>query len=243
MDIEDLSKSQLLLLTLLVNFVMSIATGIVTVSLLDEAPPVITQTINRIVENTVETVVPAAVTPGVSQPSEEDRLVSAVAAANARTVFLYRESTTSPALARGIYLPVSRAAIFVSDAPLPDDAVVGFPNGVVAPVSLSHKSGSLVLYGFSDSGSLPQAPAANLVPISNLKQGQAVIAIRADGSAVTGIVAKIDAGTLGTTLPETPPGTSAVDLGGRVVGISTGANSTYIAADEITTILSLPLSN
>ena len=60
MDIEQLSKSQIVLLTLLVSFVTSIATGIVTVSLMEKAPPLIAQTVNRIVEHTVQTVVPAA---------------------------------------------------------------------------------------------------------------------------------------------------------------------------------------
>ncbi|MBP6859975.1 MAG: hypothetical protein KBC38_00205 [Candidatus Pacebacteria bacterium] len=237
MDIDDLSKSQLLLLTLLVNFVMSIATGIVTVSLLDEAPPVITQTVNRIVEHTVETVAPAVVTPGKPQPSEEDRLVSAVAVANARTVFLYDKSTTTPAIARGMYLPTSRSAVFVTDEALPNEAIVGFANGASSPVSLTRKNGSLMLYGFSDNAALPPATAANPVPSSSLKQGQAVIAIRADGSAVTGIVSKVDAGSVTTTLPETTRGSGAVDLSGRVVGISTGAASTYIGAESITSIL------
>lgn len=58
MDIEQLSKSQIVLLTLLVSFVTSIATGIVTVSLMDQAPPAIAQTVNRIIERTVEKVVP-----------------------------------------------------------------------------------------------------------------------------------------------------------------------------------------
>lgn len=57
MDIEQLTKAQIVLLTLLVSFITSIATGIVAVALMDQAPAGVTQTINRIVERTVERVV------------------------------------------------------------------------------------------------------------------------------------------------------------------------------------------
>lgn len=58
MNLEELNKTQIILLTLLVSFVTSIATGIMTASLLEQAPQTLTQTINRVVERTVEKVVP-----------------------------------------------------------------------------------------------------------------------------------------------------------------------------------------
>ena len=59
MELEELNKTQIVLLTLLISFVTSIATGIVTVTLLDQAPQGVTRTINRVVERTIERVVPA----------------------------------------------------------------------------------------------------------------------------------------------------------------------------------------
>lgn len=82
MKMEDLNKTQIVLLTLLTSFVTSIATGIVTVTLMDQAPPAVTRTINRVVEKTIQTVVPGEnqVTTVVKEVvvKEGDLLVSAV---------------------------------------------------------------------------------------------------------------------------------------------------------------------
>ncbi len=56
MDIKDLTKTQMILLVLLVCFVVSIATGIVTVSLMQQVPKSVPQTINRVIERTINNV-------------------------------------------------------------------------------------------------------------------------------------------------------------------------------------------
>lgn len=51
-----LNTQQIILLCLLMSFITSIATGITVVSLLQQTPEPVTQTINRVIERTVETV-------------------------------------------------------------------------------------------------------------------------------------------------------------------------------------------
>jgi hypothetical protein len=56
MEINELNKKQLVLLTLLITFVVSIGTGIVTVSLMKQMPPTVPQTINNVIQRTIEKV-------------------------------------------------------------------------------------------------------------------------------------------------------------------------------------------
>jgi S1-C subfamily serine protease len=55
---EHLTKQQIVLLTLFTSFVTSIATGIVTVALVDQAPSGVTSTINNVINRTVEEIAP-----------------------------------------------------------------------------------------------------------------------------------------------------------------------------------------
>src|SRR6185369_2564049 len=129
MDIEDLSKSQLLLLTILVNFVVSIATGVLTVSLLDAAPTTVTQTVNRIVDHTIETVTTQVPVIGKdSTPSSEELLTSAIATDVARTVKIQYKIGAETLSSNGLYLPGSKTVIGASSE-LPTHVTIVFSGG------------------------------------------------------------------------------------------------------------------
>jgi hypothetical protein len=250
MDIEDLSKSQFLVLMLLVNFITSIATGVLTVSLLDQAPENVTQTVNRIVDHTIETIatstpLAAIVTPTPTVVTKtiientDDQLTTAVADQVARSVDIYSSTGTStPAIAEGTYLPKAQAVVTATQNELPAEVTVVFADGSSAMASISHSGATLTIYGFSDTATLPAAPAATLASESSLKQGQAVVALTGDGSAVTGIISKIDNTTgVQTTLPVVPAGYAAVDASGDIIGISSGVAGVYFPSDKINTLL------
>ena len=58
MNIDELNKQQIVLLTLLVSIVTSVATGITVISLVGQNPvQTVTQTVNRVVERTIETII------------------------------------------------------------------------------------------------------------------------------------------------------------------------------------------
>jgi S1-C subfamily serine protease len=141
MEIEQLSKSQIVLLTLLVSFVTSIATGIVTVSLMDQAPPVVAQTVNRVIERTIEKVTPqaqtgqAAATTVITQEKtvvvkESEQIAQAVDRISPSLVRVY-SSSAEDALFLGIGIVIDASGRIVTDSAAIDaraEAVIVLPD-------------------------------------------------------------------------------------------------------------------
>lgn len=243
MNIEELSKSQLILLTILVNFVTSIATGILTVSLLDNSPAVVTQTVNRVVERTIQTVAAAAPAAIISQapaPSNQDLVTAAIGAAAVRAVAIYgaETGTSTPAIGIGTYLPKARAVATAAKESLQDEVLIEFTNGSYVAASLARAGKGLAIYGFADDAILPKLSSPALLAAGDLKLGQTALALGADGSASTGIISRVGAKGVRTTLPDIGVGSAAVDLSGNLIGIADGATpGSLIGAEFITALL------
>jgi S1-C subfamily serine protease len=247
MDIEELNRTQIILLVLLVSFVTSIATGIVTVTLLAQAPPTVTQTINRIVERTVETVVADPNSSGTTVVKEtttvvkeEDLLTESIAKTSNRMVRIHAgKATTTPVAAVGII--VSADGTVATDwLTVEKDATYAaqFPGNKVISLSVSSfdaKTGIALLVPVAKEGeALSGLSPVSLKGSSSLKLGQTVLAVSGTSrtSVSTGIVETLLDGVVIRESVPVPfisssvsgvsvPGTPLVNIFGEVIGIST----------------------
>ncbi len=110
MEIKDLNKSQLILLAILISFVTSIATGITTVTLMEQAPASVTMPITRVVRETVEKVVPPQSTQVLSE--EQKKLLEDLKAIKPLTVSLFlKDPSGDKVLATGLFLGNNKVVI------------------------------------------------------------------------------------------------------------------------------------
>jgi S1-C subfamily serine protease len=130
MDIKDLNKPQLILLAVLLSFVVSIATGITTVTLMQQAPASFTVPVNRIIQQTVEKIqqVEGKTVTQTVVVKEEDLVVDAIAKNKEAVFSVTKEAqgadfrTIEVSAGRGFAVSVN--GIVVADASLVPDKEV-----------------------------------------------------------------------------------------------------------------------
>lgn len=235
---EDLNKQQLILLTLLVSFVTSIATGIITFSLLQEAPVAVTQNINRVVERTIEKVVEDEKGEKVKEittvVSEEDSILNSI---EQNLKSLARIKSISPdgtEVFTGISLVVSDSGMMVADERSVGDTnhSVVFDDGAVYRVSKVFKdpNSNFVFLKLNK----PSTDTYVFHPVSfanntSLRLGQSVISIsgREKNYISVGRVSSIQRTTDSKTksintdirLLRSNPGSPILNLKGELIGV------------------------
>ncbi|MDO8604174.1 MAG: serine protease [bacterium] len=230
---EHLTKAQIVLLTLFVSFVASMATGIVVVTLMQQAPGAVNQTITNVVERTIEKITPTFVDkPGATVViKDEDLIVSAVEENSKSTVALKYIGAEGNRVAMGVGTVVSTDGLIITDKKNFDNGLLSATiNGAIYTVDIV-KSGDdspLVLGRLMPVAST--TPAV-FIPVTfgnpgALKVGQTALTLggRDAKTVASGIITSLDTHT--TTDKETKVETTILDgvvLSQRLGGISNGA--------------------
>ena len=246
MDIERLTKSQIVLLTLLVSFVTSIATGIVTVSLMDQAPPAIAQSVSRIVEHTIEKVTPAGQAASVVTTEktvvvkESDLVSQAVEKISPSLVRLYTTGSENVNfISLGVVLNASGMIAADADA-LGDmaDAVAVQPDGTKVRAFVTSRDTDAGIAYMTPATSTTEGKATSWTPASvsathtSLGQSIVMIAGKSTPRVGEGIVTALMPPAGGPTqVIETDisgssiiPGSPLINTDGNIVGVSTGVS-------------------
>ena len=242
---EDLTKHQIVLVAILVAFVTSITTGIVTVSLMDQSSPSVPQVINRVVERTIEKVIPsqqsaAVVIRETIVVRSEDQVVAAINKNSGSVIRIYstpsNQSVTTETFL-GLGLVLTKSGLIVSDK-----SIIGTQINYIAHVS-GGKSYGLELQNIEDPNlavfkvvsSVVLAPVVLSQAAPRL--GQSVLSIGGETNikVAMGIVSEF-VGSVDTTagrdqasitvvktdiLPSVEIGSPLINLTGEVVGIKT----------------------
>jgi hypothetical protein len=235
MDLERLTKHQIVLLTLLVSFVTSIATGIVTVSLMDQAPAGVTRVVNQIVEHTVERVVPATQSAAAITTTEKTVVVKDDDLA-AQSIAKVQKSVVRLVLPKGNEL-VSRGVIIDAQGTALADkgALVAagarnldalLPDGTrVSARWRDPKATSTLAVVDINIGTSTAFVPATAADSSKLSLGQSVIRIGGAGADTvgTGVIASLPQGSASVeaSVPSATPGSLLMTLFGEVIGLST----------------------
>jgi S1-C subfamily serine protease len=238
---ENLTKQQIVLLTLLVSFVTSLATGIVTVSLMDQEPQGVTQTINRIVERTIEKVVEApaqsasVITKETVVVSVDDMTVASVAKNSEAIIRLFTNSAfpganaTSSFVGLGVVLSADGLAVTVADSidPVNGDYEVVLPNKKryqAKVVSMDAAERVAILKIIKPIDDLSLFTASSLASSKEIKLGQSVVALSGE------VNNKVYLGAIASVFSDNAPAGVAATTTAPISYIETNLSATGIIA-------------
>lgn len=178
MDIEELTNSQIILVTILVSFVISIGTAIITVALVKDTPITMPSVVNQVIQKTVEKesiVLSTSTASGVQNVQvviKEDDTVATLAGLELARQRKIVQSDTGEVLGSGFYLSPS---VFLSEF---DGEAISILQGD-NPVSLTRVTnvGELGLRLYASKEKEPQLKAVSIAKSTDLKIGQKVVAL------------------------------------------------------------------
>jgi len=241
MDLEHLNKTQIILLTLFVSFVTSIATGIVTVSLMDQAPPQVAATVNHVIERTVQQVLPASpstvTTVKTVVVKSDDLAAQSIASVQKSIIRLVDVTAPDLLVARGIIIDAKGIAITDRGAldPVASYAAI-LPDGSKVPVVVrpSATSTPVAVLDLKLSTTTAALSPVTFADPSKLVLGQSVLRIGGTGGDVVGegVIASLlapDASNpvakpqmVEASVSSMTPGSILISLFGEVIGMTTG---------------------
>lgn len=256
MDIKELNKSQLILLAVLLSFITSIATGITTVTLMQQAPKSFTAPVNRVVEQTVDKIeqVEGKTITQTVVIKEEDLVVDAIAK-NQTAVFSITKDIQNPdftysEVPAGRGFAISTDGTIVADATLvPDKETYYVKNDsgkFKADFISTDKAGfSFLKIGVPVNGTdKPVFTVPSFGDITQMKVGQQVILM---GSTITSSIFEgLNADkSIDLNVSRASAGGLVLDLDGDALGMALSPdNSTasFVSIKNITDALTPPAS-
>jgi S1-C subfamily serine protease len=245
---EHLTKQQIVLLTLLVSFMTSIATGIVTVSLINQAPAGTTNTIERVIEDSVAAALPSSNLAAVGQPSSGSggSLTAAIGTIGKSIVKIgeYGSNTSNS----GLGIVVNSHGTVMTDKSVIaglNKIAIAYPNGHsygAAPIEAQSNGDIVFLQPFlaTDQSSLASATSTasfNPVSIADFpKLGETIVSLGGALAGIlgVGIVDEIVTGGASSTpsavsttiaLSKVMPGSPLFNIAGNLIGLRTSSLS------------------
>lgn len=226
---EQLSKQQLVLLALLVSFVTSLATGIFTVSLMDQAPRDVVQTISKVVEKTIEKASPQQAS--VVATDTAVRLDSSVKTASASIVKIRNQKDGN---ITGLGTIVTKTGVILSDK----SAIASnsgteaiYESGLVVPITVIQMQVDGDIVFLAPKVEISPKPVFKTISFGNVPElGQSVFSLSGTSSLVLGfgITNEIAPNTsptsegnvLHTSIDNIHiPGSLLFDINGKAVGL------------------------